>query len=192
MNPLYASGLLAAGLVLSNVVHAHIGIHADGSFETGLMHPFCGLDHMLALLAVGLWAAQAGGRNLIVVPVTFMVAMALGTWLGIAGGYLPLAQEGVAASVVMFGLLVAFAVRGAWQWVAPLVATFALFHGYAHGTEIPQFVSPGGYLAGILLATLALHAGGAAAAITLLSRTLVLRAGGAAIALGGLWMALGA
>ncbi len=192
MNPLYASALLAVGLVLSNAVHAHIGVHAGGSFETGLLHPFSGFDHLLAMIAVGLWAVQAGGRNLIVVPAAFVVAMALGTWLGIAGGYLPLAQEGIAASVVMLGLLVAFAVRGAWQWVAPLVAVFALFHGYAHGTEIPEFMNPGGYLAGILLATLALHASGAAAAVTLRSRAMALRAGGAAIALGGLWIALGA
>lgn len=190
MNPLYASALLALGLVLSNAVHAHIGVHAGGSFETGLMHPFSGLDHFLAMIAVGLWAVQAGGRNLVVVPTAFVVAMALGTWLGIAGGYLPLAEEGLAASVVMLGLLVAFAVRGHWQWAAPLVAMFALFHGYAHGTEIPAFMNPGGYLAGILLATLALHASGAAAAVALRSR-MALRASGAVIALGGLWIALG-
>ena len=109
-----------------NIGEAQLGMgrlaESKRSFETGLMHPFSGLDHLLAMIAVGLWAVQAGGRNLLVVPAAFVIAMALGTWLGIAGGYLPLAQEGIAASVVMLGLLVAFAVRGAWQWAAPLVS----------------------------------------------------------------------
>jgi len=68
MNPLFATALLALGLVLSNGAHAHIGVHANGSFETGLMHPFSGMDHMLAMIAVGLWAVQSGGRNVLVAP----------------------------------------------------------------------------------------------------------------------------
>ena len=71
MNPLFATALLALGLVLSNGVHAHIGVHANGSFETGLMHPFSGMDHMLAMIAVGLWAVQSGGRNVLVAPAAF-------------------------------------------------------------------------------------------------------------------------
>lgn len=190
MNNAYGTALLVVGLVLSNMVHAHIGVHADGSFETGLLHPFSGMDHMLAMIAVGLWAAQSGGRNLVMMPAAFMLAMALGASVGVSGGYLPLAEGAVALSVVILGVFLALAVRGAWQWTAPLIAVFALFHGYAHGTEVPQFADPARYFAGVLLATGALHACGIAAAYTLSTRATVLRAGGAAISLAGLWLVL--
>lgn len=190
MNNAYGTALLVVGLVLSNVVHAHIGVHADGSFETGLLHPFSGMDHMLAMIAVGLWAAQSGGRNLVMMPAAFMLAMALGAAVGVSGGYLPLADAAVALSVVILGVFLALAVRGAWQWTAPLIAVFALFHGYAHGTEVPQFADPARYFVGVLLATGALHACGIAAAYTLSTRATVLRAGGAAISLAGLWLVL--
>jgi urease accessory protein len=192
MNPLYATALLAIGLILSNVVHAHIGVHANGSFETGLMHPFSGMDHMLAMLAVGLWAAQSGGRNVLALPAAFITAMALGAVIGLSGAALPLAETGIALSVAILGAMLALAVRGEWQWSAPLIALFALFHGLAHGAEIPQFVNPAGYFAGFLMATAMLHACGVAAAITLKDRVLALRAGGAAIGFAGLWMVLAA
>ena len=190
MNHFYGIALLVVGLVLSNVVHAHIGVHADGSFGAGLLHPFSGLDHMLAMIAVGLWAAQSGGRNLVAMPAAFMAAMTAGAALGFLGGYLPLAEPGVALSVVVLGLLLALAVRGAWQWTVPLIASFALFHGYAHGTEVPQFANSGNYFAGVLLATAALHACGVAAAYSLRTRAEALRAGGVAITFAGLWLVL--
>jgi urease accessory protein len=192
MNPLYGTALLAIGLILSNVVHAHIGVHANGSFETGLMHPFSGLDHMLAMLAVGLWAAQSGGRNVLAIPAAFMTSMALGAVIGLSGGAVPFAEPGIALSVVILGAMLALAVRGTWQWTAPLIALFALFHGLAHGTEIPQFANPAGYFAGFLMATAMLHACGVAAAITLKDRVFALRSGGVAIGLAGLWMVLAA
>jgi urease accessory protein len=192
MNPLYATALLAIGLVLSNVVHAHIGVHADGSFETGLMHPFSGMDHLLAMLAVGLWAAQSGGRNVLAIPVAFMTAMALGAVFGLSGGTLPFAETGITLSVAVLGAMLALAVHGAWQWTAPLIVLFGVLHGFAHGTEIPQFASPARYFAGFLMATAMLHACGVAAAIMLKDRVLALRSGGAAIGLAGLWMVLAA
>ena len=188
MNNLYGTALMVVGLVLSNVVHAHIGVHADGSFETGLLHPFSGMDHMLAMIAVGLWAAQSGGRNLVMLPAVFMLAMTIGAAVGVSGGSLPVAEAGVALSVVILGVFLALAVQGAWQWAAPLVGLFALFHGYAHGTEVPQFADPARYFVGVLLATGALHACGIAAAYTLKTRDAALRAGGAAISLAGLWL----
>jgi len=190
MNHTYASALLIVGLVLSNVVHAHIGVHGDSSFETGLMHPFSGIDHMLAMVAVGMWAAQAGGRNLLVIPFTFVAAMALGAAAGILGGYVPCAHAGAAASVLLMGLFLAFAVRGSWQWAVPVTALCALFHGFAHGISTPEFSDPARYFAGFLMATAVLHAAGAAAAVTLQARASALRAGGVAISFAGLWLVL--
>ncbi len=189
MNHVYGSALLIVGLVLSNVVHAHIGVHGDG-FATGLLHPFTGADHMLAMVAVGLWAAQAGGRRLIAVPATFVAAMALGAVVGMSGGPLPFAEAGISASVLVLGLLLAFAVRASWQWAIPLTALCALFHGYAHGTSIPEFSNPAHYFAGFLMATAVLHASGVAAAVTLGNQASALRAGGVAISFAGLWMVL--
>jgi urease accessory protein len=189
MNHMLGSALLIVGLVLSNVVHAHIGVHGEG-FGSGLLHPFSGADHMLAMVAVGMWAVQAGGRSLIAVPATFVAAMALGAGLGISGGALPFAETAIAVSVLLLGLLLAFAVRGSWQWAVPLTAACALFHGYAHGASIPEFSDPAHYFAGFLMATVVLHASGAAVAVTLRNQAGALRAGGAAISFAGLWLVL--
>jgi urease accessory protein len=188
MNNTYASALLIVGLVLSNAVHAHIGGHADGGFGVGLMHPFSGADHMLAMIAVGMWAVQAGGRNLLVVPATFVAAMALGAVVGAGGGYVPFAESGMAVSVLLMGLLLAFAIRGSWQWAVPVTAACALFHGYAHGISIPEFSDPARYFAGFLMATLVLHVAGAVAALMLRDQARALRTGGLAISLAGLWL----
>ncbi len=190
MNHAYGIALLVIGLVLSNVVHAHIGVHANGSFESGLLHPFSGADHLIAMIAVGLWAVRSGGRNLFAMPAAFMAAMVLGAGVGIAGGSIPLAEAGVAASVVVLGLLLALAVRGSWQWAAPLAAVIGLFHGYAHGTEVPEFANPGSYIVGFLMATVALHAFGMATAWTLKAQATAFRAGGTAITFAGLWLVL--
>lgn len=190
MNPALATALLVIGLVVSNVVHAHIGIHAEGSFETGLMHPFSGADHMLAMIAVGMWAAQSGLRTLVTIPATFVAAMVLGAALGATGVALPFAEEGIAASVLMMGLLITFAVRGSWEWAVPLVAVLALFHGYAHGVSLPAFSNPWRYFAGFLLATIVLHASGIVGAVILRSKANALRAGGLAISMAGMWFIL--
>src|SRR3954464_8727240 len=108
MNNGSLSALLAIGLVLSNAVHAHIGVDAHGSFASGLLHPFSGPDHMLAMIAVGLWASQMGGRALFLLPSTFTAAMALGIGLGMTSGALPIAEGAIAASVLVLGALIAF------------------------------------------------------------------------------------
>jgi urease accessory protein len=190
MNQPYAFAMLVAGLVLSNVVHAHIGAHPDGGLGAGLLHPFSGLDHALAMVAVGLWAAQAGGRNLIAAPAAFVAAMALGAVIGVFGGYVPFAEAGIAVSVLVLGTLVALAVKGTWRWAAPLIAVFALFHGYAHGTEIPAFADRWAYFYGFLMATIVLHASGVMAALLLQKQAHLLRTGGVAIALTGAWLLL--
>lgn len=146
---------LAAG-----TASAHTGEHAVVGFASGFTHPFLGLDHLLAMLAIGLWAAQQGGRALWAVPAAFVAAMGLGGALVWVGGALPQVETGIALSVLVLGLLIATR----RQWAAPvgmaIAAGFALFHGYAHGLEMPQAASPALYALGFVLATASLHAAG--------------------------------
>ena len=167
---------------------AHVGVHADGGFSTGFTHPFFGLDHLLAMIAVGIWAVQIGGRSLVALPAAFVTFMAVGAALGAAGVHLPQVEGMVAFSVLALGCAVGSSVRLAWYWAVPLVGAFALFHGHAHGTEMPDFSAPWQYFAGFAIATAALHALGVAAGVLLKSRPAILRAGGAAIGLAGGWL----
>lgn len=192
------AGLLAA--TASASVWAHVGVHADGGFSTGLAHPFLGLDHLLAMVAVGIWAVQIGGRSLLILPATFVTFMAVGAALGTTGVVLPQVEGVVALSVLALGCAVGLSgkmgsdpifVPGRQKWgLTPifLVAAFALFHGHAHGAEMPDFSSPWQYFAGFAIATAALHAFGVAAGVMLKSHPAILRAGGAAIGLAGGWL----
>jgi urease accessory protein len=147
--------------------NAH-GVHESaGGFGAGLAHPFMGLDHVLAMLTVGLWAAQTGGRALWAVPATFVATMAAGSALALAGFALPHVEIVVALSVVTLGLLVAFAVRMPLPVGVALTGAFALFHGYAHGSELPALASPVTYAVGFLLATALLHLSGVASGLAL-------------------------
>jgi urease accessory protein len=148
----------------------------------GFVHPFTGLDHLLAMIAVGLWAAQLGGRWTWAVPLSFVGAMAAGGALGFAGIELPLVEPMIAASVLVLGLLTAMRVQLRWSGLV-LVGAFALFHGIAHATEMPQEVSKLLYAAGFVLATALLHAAGVA--LGLLPRA---RWAGIPVALAGLWL----
>jgi urease accessory protein len=151
-----------AALLLTNVAQAHI-IGAQGAgFGAGFAHPFTGVDHMLAMVAVGLWAAQLGGRARWVVPFAFMGAMIAGAGLALAGIALPMVATGIASSVLVLGLLIAFSARLPVAASAILVGAFAVFHGHAHGTELPQAASAALYGMGFLLATGMLHAAGLA------------------------------
>ncbi len=176
------------GLIASGAASAHTGVHAEGGLATGLAHPFMGLDHLLAMVAVGIWAAQLGGRHLLILPATFVAAMAAGAAAGTYGIALPQVESMVALSVLVLGLLVAFAASTKWHWPVSLIALFALFHGHAHGAEMPDFSAPWLYFAGFLFATAVLHAIGVAAGAALKARPGILRAGGAAIGLAGSWL----
>ena len=180
------------GLLASGAACAHTGIHGDGGLITGFTHPFIGPDHLLAMVAVGLWAVQLGGRFLLALPATFVTFMAAGAALGAGGMSLPEVEGMVAFSVLALGIAVGLSARLAWYWAVPLVAAFALFHGHAHGAEMPDFAAPRQYFAGFLIATAALHAGGVAAGIGLKARPGILRLGGAAIGLAGAWLLLSA
>lgn len=179
-------GLLAAacaGLLGMQGAQAHI-VFEGGGWASGVLHPFLGADHVLAMLAVGLWAAQLGGRALWAVPLAFISVLGLGAAAGAAGMPLASVELGIAASVLVLGLLVAFAVRLPLAIGMTLAGAFAFLHGHAHGTEWPALASAWGYAAGFLLATALLHATGIMAGRTLDAKRLQFV--GACLAMAGL------
>lgn len=180
--------LLLALSVLAAPAFAHPG--QAGGLGAGLAHPFGGLDHMLAMVGVGLWAAQLGGRALWLVPAGFVAAMVVGGALGALGvGAVP-AEPGILASVLLLGLLVAFAVRMPLALGLIVVGAFALCHGHAHGSEAPEgALLP--YAVGFAATTAALHGAGILAGLALRDGRL-LRWSGAAIAAAGLVLIVGA
>jgi urease accessory protein len=141
---------------LDGAALAHIGNHSGG-LVGGIAHPFSGLDHMLAMVAVGLWASQFGRPACWLLVATFPLVMAAGALLGASGLALPWVETAIAGSVLVFGAMIAFALRPALLASAVLIALFALFHGYGHGIELPAQDSVLAYGAGFILATLALH-----------------------------------
>src|SRR5579884_477926 len=175
------------------LVQAHPGHGSANSFVGGFSHPLFGLDHILAMVAVGLWAAQMGGRSLWAVPATFVGLMSVGGMLGMMGVHLPMVEAGILASVAVLGLLIATAARLPLVASMILVGLFAMFHGHAHGTEIPATANGFSYALGFILATAALHACGIALGLLAQNqfRPPTLRYTGAAIALAGvcLWLA---
>ena len=178
------SSALLALILLPTFAHAHPG-HDAGSFSQGFAHPLLGLDHLLAMLAIGLWAVQLGGRALWLVPASFVAAMAAGGALGVAGLNLPLMEQGIVASVLILGLLVAAAVRLPLVASVALVALFSVFHGFAHGSEMPANAQGLFYSLGFVLATALLHASGIAAGLMTrrLAQSRWIQAAGGAIAL---------
>ena len=146
-----------AAILAPAAAWAHPGHDATVGFAQGFVHPVTGLDHVLAMVAVGLFAAQLGGRALWAVPLSFVAVMAAGGALGIAGIALPLVEAGIAMSVIVLGLAVALRWQAPVAIAASLVAVFAVFHGHAHGSEMPAEVAGLGYGLGFMLATALLH-----------------------------------
>jgi urease accessory protein len=176
----------------TGVAHAHTGLEHAFSFGAGFRHPWSGLDHLLAMLAVGLWAGLVGGRALWAWPVAFVAVMVLGGAFGMAGLALPLVESGILASVVVLGLLVLAAIRLPVASGAAVLAAFALLHGHAHGAELPADAAAATYAAGFAIATALLHALGigiAHAAGSANGRVLV-RGAGAAVAAAGVALAI--
>jgi urease accessory protein len=170
--------------VSSTAALAHVGDHLGTSLVAGLAHPFTGLDHVLAMVAVGLWASQLGRRAMLLLPAVFPFVMALGAVMGVQGMTLPLVEAGIVASMVVLGTAVALGWRVSVALSSVLVGTFALFHGYAHGAEFGSG-SALLYGAGFVLATLLLHLIGLGIG-ALANRSLVVRTAGGAIATAGL------
>ncbi|HVE16889.1 MAG TPA: HupE/UreJ family protein [Chthoniobacterales bacterium] len=179
--------LLAALLLAPTLAHAHTGVGDTNGFAHGFGHPLFGLDHLLAMIAIGLWASQIGGRALWAVPATFVSVMAVGGVLGIAGVPVPFVEQGIATSVLLLGLLIAFSARLPLGFSVPLVALFAICHGHAHGAEMPVNASGFEYAIGFMLATAVLHGAGIGLGMLLQRNTPVpvLRVAGAAIAVVG-------
>ncbi len=177
-----------SALLASAPAFAHPG-HAVG-LGHGLLHPYSGLDHVLAMIAVGLWAGQQGGSAQWKIPAAFVAAMLLGSLLGLVGFALPFVEAGIVTSVLLLGLLVAFALRLPAMLGMGLMALFALFHGHAHGSEAGS-LAQSSYIVGFMLATASLHGIGLAAGWLLRHRAeIALRLGGLAVAAGGMWLAL--
>lgn len=189
--PAAAGGVLLTILGLPAEAHLLNASHA-GAVQ-GFAHPFSGLDHILAMVAVGLWAAQIGRRALWVLPLAFPLAMAAGGLLGMSGVTVPGIETGIAASVALLGLLIALAAKPQLPVAVGLVALFALFHGHAHGTELPAAASPLLYGLGFVAATAILHLIGLGIGqiLKLPQGQLAVRAGGAGIAAAGAFLLLG-
>ena len=181
-----------AVLLASNEASAHTGSEHAFSFASGFKHPFTGLDHMLAMVAVGLWAGLNGGRALWVWPVAFVGVMVLGGLLGISGVAVPMVEAGILASVVVLGLLVLAAAQVPVSAGAILVAAFALLHGHAHGAELPGEAAAATYAAGFAIATAILHAIGIGVAHVAGSANgrLAVRGAGALVAVAGIVLAV--
>lgn len=162
---------------------AHTEAGGIGGFISGFRHPLTGLDHIAAMVAVGLWGATLGAPAMWLLPVIFPMVMALGGAIGVLGVPLPAVETCIALSGVMLGLAVALAARPPLWVAAAMVAFFAIFHGHAHGTELPHAANPLTYAVGFVLATGLLHLSGIA--LGLLTRwgwgRLTVRAGGGVI-----------
>lgn len=146
-------------LLVATATLAHTGAEAGG-FVSGFGHPVRGLDHVVAMVAVGLWGAFLGAPAIWLLPVVFPLVMALGGALGVIGVPLPGVETAIALSGVVLGLLVAFAVRAPIWVAATVVGVFAVFHGHAHGTELPDAANPFAYGIGFVGATGLLHLSG--------------------------------
>jgi urease accessory protein len=179
-------------LLLPGAAAAHTGVGETIGFIHGFSHPIGGADHLLAMVAVGLWAAQVGGRALWAVPCTFVLVMILGGVLGFSGVPVPFIQEGILVSVLILGVLITGAFKFPLVYSALVVGFFAIFHGHAHGTEMLATIGAGSYTVGFALATAMLHAAGMGLGVFLQKTNLqaVNRVAGGAIALSGIYLAI--
>ncbi|WP_290578350.1 HupE/UreJ family protein [Ketobacter sp.] len=144
-------------MTVAGVAFAHEGAGLAGGFASGFMHPILGWDHVAAMVAVGLWGAFLGRPAIFVLPIVFPMVMAVGGALGVAGVPIPAVETGIAASAVVLGAMVAIAARPSIWVAAVIVGAFAVFHGHAHGTELPQSANALSYSLGFVIATGLLH-----------------------------------
>jgi len=180
--------LIALMLAAAAPAAAHTGHGLAGGFTGGFLHPLFGLDHVVAMVAVGLWGAFLGAPAIFILPIVFPLVMAFGGVLGILGIPLPGVEFGIAVSAVVLGLMVALAARPHLAVAALLVGLFAIFHGHAHGAELPDGADALAYSLGFVIATGLLHLAGIG--FGWLAQwpqgRMAVRAAGSAIALAGL------
>jgi len=172
---------------------AHTGVGTVSGFASGFGHPVGGLDHLLAMVAVGILASQQGGKSIWLLPLSFVAMMIVGGILGAASVALPLVELGIVGSVIVLGAVIALGKHLPTGAAMALVGLFAVFHGHAHGTEMPTTASGVEYGVGFALATAALHAVGLGLGLTVKqiaqkTAPVALRAGGGAIAAAGVFL----
>jgi urease accessory protein len=181
--------LALAGALLPTAALAHTGVGDTSGFAHGFWHPIGGLDHVLAMVAVGAFAARLGGRALWIVPSAFVAMMAVGGFIGLEDIPLPFVETGIALSVVVLGLAVALRWKLPVAAAGALVGLFAVFHGHAHGGEMPVDAAGLSYALGFMLATALLHVAGIGLGLAIgkigARSKLVLQASGGAMALAG-------
>ncbi|HVY58100.1 MAG TPA: HupE/UreJ family protein [Xanthobacteraceae bacterium] len=178
------------------IASAHPGLGPHQDFVHGFMHPLSGLDHILTMVAVGLIAAHLGGRAMVLVPAAFVGAMSLAGLAGMAGINLPFVEIGIALSVIVLGAAVALRVQLPLVATMAIVGFFAIFHGHAHGTEMPATASGLLYGSGFVLATALLHAVGIGLGLLVgfagRANARVMQFGGGAMVLAGVALLFGA
>ena len=175
---------------------AHTGVGDTRGFAHGFFHPVSGVDHILAMVSVGLFAAHLGGRALWLVPATFVSIMAVGGAIGMSGIEIPFVETGIALSVVVLGLVLALQISPPVGVAMGLVGFFAIFHGHVHGAEMPTDASGLGYALGFMTATATLHTVGIGLGIAIatagkLISTRVVRVGGGLMTLAGVGLLAG-
>jgi urease accessory protein len=188
-------GLLTLSVLWPISTWAHVESGKAGGFLSGVAHPVSGLDHVLAMISVGLWGAQLGAPAVWMLPVAFPMMMALGGMMGLMGLGLPGVEVGIAISAIALGTMVLMEARPPLWLAAGIVGFFAIFHGHAHGTELPENANGLLYSIGFVIATGSLHACGIA--IGLIHRwpagRIAMRFGGATVTVAGvlfLWRVL--
>jgi urease accessory protein len=183
--------VLAVGLgsLLSNPAAAHMGTGLPGGFASGFKHPFSGIDHLLAMVSVGLWGAFLGRPLIYLLPVVFPAMMVVGAIMGMFVVAVPPVEVGIALSVLVLGGCIALSVRAPVWAASPIIAVFAVFHGYAHGKELPSAADPISYSAGFVVATGLLHVSGIGLGFVneLRHGVAATRSVGGAIAVMGVW-----
>lgn len=187
------SVFVLAMLALVPVASAHPGHEGHGGIAAGLAHPLSGIDHLCAMLAVGLLAAQLGGRAIWLLPLSFVSLMIGGGALASAGVHLPMVEQGIIASVFVLGIFIAFAVRWPTPLLMAIVGAFAMFHGFAHVSEMELTQSVASYGLGFILATTFLHLMGIVIGLgtARLANVRWVRLAGVAIACCGLLLTVG-
>ncbi len=187
---------IASTMMAPQLASAHVGIGDAHDALHGFIHPLTGIDHILAMVSVGLLAANLGGRAIWAVPASFVLMMVLGGIIGMTGVTLPLTEMGISVSVLVLGAVIAMTVRLPVLLAMALAGIFAIFHGYAHGTEMPENTSGLFFASGFVVSTLFLHCLGLSLGLGLarLSNAfyqMSLKIGGGAIALAGVALVSG-
>lgn len=190
MNTIRILALAVAVFAFASAAQAHSALYMTGGAEAGFAHPLSGLDHLLTMIAVGVWAGLLGGCARWLVPAAFVVVMGIGAVLGANGIVFPGVETVIIVSLIATGTLIAARAQVSPAVAMALVGGFALFHGQAHGTEMPAIAAPVAYGIGFTAATVVLHGIGLFGAWALRASSVVLRAAGGAVAAVGLALVL--